>query len=50
MNCHRLVKNLSRRQEGRIPTANLQGILGDSIKNHSNRLGGESLFAHPLPV
>ncbi|XP_067242987.1 proto-oncogene DBL [Chanodichthys erythropterus] len=34
-----LVKNLSRRQEGRIPTANLQGILGDSIKNHSNRLG-----------
>ncbi|XP_077092349.1 proto-oncogene DBL isoform X2 [Siphateles boraxobius] len=34
-----LVKNLSRRQEGRIPTANLQGILGDCIKNHSNRLG-----------
>ncbi|XP_067313722.1 proto-oncogene DBL isoform X3 [Pseudorasbora parva] len=34
-----LVKNLSRRQEGRIPTANLQGILGDSVKNHSNRLG-----------
>ncbi|XDV37225.1 hypothetical protein PO909_006863 [Leuciscus waleckii] len=34
-----LVKNLSRRQEGRIPTANLQGILGDRIKNHSNRLG-----------
>ncbi|KTG43003.1 hypothetical protein cypCar_00005439 [Cyprinus carpio] len=35
----KLVKNLSRRQEGRIPTANLQGILGESLKNHSNRLG-----------
>ncbi|XP_043113542.1 proto-oncogene DBL isoform X1 [Puntigrus tetrazona] len=34
-----LVKNLSRRQEGRIPSANLQSILGESIKNHSNRLG-----------
>ncbi|KAK7138068.1 hypothetical protein R3I94_013640 [Phoxinus phoxinus] len=34
-----LVKNLSRRQEGRITTANLKGILGDCIKNHSNRLG-----------
>ncbi|XP_055033962.2 proto-oncogene DBL isoform X1 [Misgurnus anguillicaudatus] len=33
-----LVKNLSRRQEGRIPSANLQGILGDGIKNHSSRL------------
>ncbi|XP_016423394.1 guanine nucleotide exchange factor DBS-like [Sinocyclocheilus rhinocerous] len=36
---HWLVKNLSRRQEGRIPTANLQGMLGESLKNHSNRLG-----------
>ncbi|XP_057204860.1 proto-oncogene DBL isoform X1 [Triplophysa rosa] len=34
-----LVTNLSRRQEGRIPTAKLQGILGDGMKNHSSRLG-----------
>ncbi|KTG05713.1 hypothetical protein cypCar_00004804, partial [Cyprinus carpio] len=45
----KLVKNLSRRKEGRIPAANLQGILGENIKNHSNRLGGESPFGHPLP-
>ncbi|KAJ8351247.1 hypothetical protein SKAU_G00227230 [Synaphobranchus kaupii] len=34
-----LVKNLSRRQEGRIPVGNLQLILGDSTRVHSNRLG-----------
>ncbi|KAG7465094.1 hypothetical protein MATL_G00172600 [Megalops atlanticus] len=35
-----LVKNLSRRQEGRIPVGNLQVILGDSSRGHPNRLGG----------
>ncbi|XP_056152655.1 proto-oncogene DBL [Lampris incognitus] len=34
-----LVKNLSRRQEGLIPAANLQLILGDSNRGHSSRLG-----------
>ncbi|XP_036424986.1 proto-oncogene DBL [Colossoma macropomum] len=34
-----LVKNLSRRQEGRIPAASLQIILGNSSRGHSSRLG-----------
>ncbi|KAM6953713.1 proto-oncogene DBL [Aplochiton taeniatus] len=36
---HWLVKNLSRRQEGLIPAAALQVILGDSSRGHSCRLG-----------
>nr|XP_021328506.1 proto-oncogene DBL isoform X3 [Danio rerio] len=38
-----LVKNLSRRQEGRVPTPNLQCILGESMKNHSSRLGDQGI-------
>ncbi|KAG7263150.1 hypothetical protein CRUP_015929 [Coryphaenoides rupestris] len=34
-----LVKNLSRRQEGLVPSSTLQLILGDSSKGHSSRLG-----------
>ncbi|KAI4885361.1 hypothetical protein NFI96_014333 [Prochilodus magdalenae] len=34
-----LVKNLSRRQEGRIPAASLQLILGDNSRGRRSRLG-----------
>lgn len=34
-----LVKNLSRRQEGLVPSSTLQLILGDSSRGHSSRLG-----------
>ncbi|CAL8356346.1 unnamed protein product [Merluccius merluccius] len=33
-----LVKNLSRRQEGHVPSSTLQLILGDSSRGHSSRL------------
>ena len=39
----RLVKNLSRRQEGFIAAASLQLILSDSSLGHSTRLGGKEM-------
>uniref|UniRef100_A0A3Q1ELC4 MCF.2 cell line derived transforming sequence a n=1 Tax=Acanthochromis polyacanthus TaxID=80966 RepID=A0A3Q1ELC4_9TELE len=44
----RLVKNLSRRQEGFIAAASLKLIIGDSSREHSSRLGPGNLKARKL--